>query len=73
MAARVDGAPVAVARVNDVQMGVPLGGGGAPHHPAPRARGLQAGTALASLAVLGLGAAFEGRAGANRGPRERRI
>ena len=51
--ARVDDKPAAVVRVNDVQMGVALGAGShrvTLHH---QPRGLRAGTALASLALLG--------------------
>jgi hypothetical protein len=56
--ARVDGTPATVVRVNDVQMGVPLGPG--PHRVTLRhePRGLRAGLALAAFALLGLGAAF---------------
>ena len=56
--AQVDGAPAPVLRVNDVQMGVPLRAG--PHRVTLRhePRGLQAGTASASLIALGFGVAL---------------
>lgn len=66
-AARVDGKPTPILRVNDVQIGVPLTKGTHRVTLRYRARGLRAGLGLMAVTALGFGAALG--AGRSRRPR----